>query len=516
MATTFEIHPAIGITRAGNSPKFFVGPEPGATAPPKYRDSAGRLLRQAARFRIFKCSRAADGTLRSATEITADQAQIEWTVHLANRKGASPEFPPAPSKPPLEGGRLRNAGHAARDELIIDPGPRKLTGPGGHAAFDSGSFLGTVVPLGEMRTEADGRLLVVGGFGASGSSPRGVRAPITHFANNDNWYDDMSDGPVTATVKMTGTGRAVKAKPAWVVAAPPDFAPGITNFVTLYDVAYQAAVERRWRKLPDPLSFTRDVQPILARALGYQWVLELGRRGHGPFSGFGDFSGRWPQFADPSPNEAFGRQMVVGILRDPKEPIDPGDPDLGMMPRLHNSDYAVSKSRVLRPTVSQYAILKRWAAGKFVNDLDSPPADNRLLPDALDEVSLEACSGGPFFPGIEVGGIMTDPNAYSEPFRIDAKTHQPGQLTAGNAVPWQADFLACSVDQQSQLGWWPAQRPYQVFPSVKAKTSEFWDRGVTGFRGMVKQWHDLGIVVEAKGRDGTTMFVESERRPFKT
>ena len=111
---------------------------------------------------------------------------------------------------------------------------------------------------------------------------------------------------------------------------------------------------------------------------------------------------------------------------------------------------------------------------------------------------------------------MADPKTYSEPFRVDAKTHQPGQLTAGNAVPWQADFLACSVDQQSQLGWWPAQRPYQVFPGVKSKTSEFWDRGVTGFRGMVTQWHDLGIVVEAKGPDGTTMFVESERRPFRS
>ena len=208
--------------------------------------------------------------------------------------------------------------------------------------------------------------------------------------------------------------------------------------------------------------------------------------------------------------------MVVGILRDPSKPIDAGDPDLGMMPRLHNSDYAVSQSRVLRPTVSQYAVLKRWAAGRFVNDLDHPPADDRLLPDALDQVSLEACSGGPFFPGIEVGGIMADAETYSEPFRVDAKGFQPGQLTAGNAVPWQADFLACSVDQQSQLGWWPAQRPYQVFPGVRSKTSEFWDRGVTGFRGMVEQWHELGIVVEKKRPDGTTMFVESERRPFRS
>ncbi|MDQ3898274.1 MAG: LodA/GoxA family CTQ-dependent oxidase [Actinomycetota bacterium] len=510
--TTLEIHPAIGITRAGNSPEFFVGPEPGAAPPRAYRDAAGRLLRQAARFRIFRCSRAADGTLRSATEVTTDRAEIQWTVHLANRKGASPEFPPSPSKRPLAEGRMRNARQTDRAQLVIDPGPRALTGPGDRAEFDSGSFLGTPVPLGEMRTEATGRLLVLGGFGASGSSPRGARAPITHFANNDNWYDDTSDGPVTATVKMAGAARAVKAKPAWVIAAPPDFAPGITNFVTLYDVAYQAAVERGWRRVPEKPSFTRHVQPILQRALGYQWVLELGRQGHGPFSGFGDFSSRWDQLGDPSPDSAGGRELVLGMLRDPNRPPDDSDAEFGMMPRLHHSDYGPSRSHVLRPTPTQYAVLQRWAAGQFTGDLGHPPVDDEILPDALDRVSLEACSGGPFYPGIEVGGIMGEATTYGEAFRVDAASHAPGQLTAGNAVPWQADFLACSVDAREQLGWWPAQRPYQVFPRVEAETSEFWHRGVTGFRGMVKEWHELGVVVEAEGPDGTTMFVESERR----
>ncbi len=514
--TSFEIHPAIGIARVGNSPEFFIGPEPGGSPPPKYRDRRGRLLRQAARFRVFRCTRAADGSLRSATEVTSDQAEIEWTVHVANRKGASPEFPPSPARTRREGERLRlrNADHANRAELVIDPGPRTLTGPGASAPFDSGSFLGTEVPLGEMRTEAEGSLLVLGGLGTSGTSPRGVRAPITHFANNDNWFDDVSDGPVTATVKLRGGKRAARAKPAWVITAPPDYAPGIVNFVTLYDVAYQAAVERGWRAVPDQPSFSGHVQPILHRALGYQWVLELGRQGHGPFSGFGDFSARWKSLADPSPDASFGRQLVLGMLKDPSLVPDPADPEFGMMPRLYNNDYGTTPSHVLRPTVPQYAILERWAAGQFVSDLENPPPSGDLIADALDRMSLEACSGGPFFPGIEVGGVMADAATYSEAFRVDAKNHQPGQLTAGNAVPWQADFLACSVDAQSQLGWWPAQRPYQVFPTVDSEVSEFWHRGVTGYRGMVKQWHELGVVVEAKRADGTTMFVESERRPF--
>jgi hypothetical protein len=199
-------------------------------------------------------------------------------------------------------------------------------------------------------------------------------------------------------------------------------------------------------------------------------------------------------------------------LRDPKQPVS--DDDVGFMPRLYSSDYEPFRKAVLRLTPTQYSVLERWAAGQFVNDLDHPPADDALLPDALDRTALQACSGGPFYPGIEVGRIMADPQTYSEAFRVDAQSHPAGQLTAGNAVPWQADFLACSVVAQDQLGWWPAQRPYQVLTRLDSDTTRFWDRGVTGFRGMVDEWHELGIVVEARRPDGRTVFVESERRPL--
>lgn len=510
MATAYEIHPAIGIARAGNSTDFFVGPEPGGAPPARYRDGGGSLLRQAARFRILRCDRDAHGVLRSATEVTAAHATIEWTVHLANGKAAAPEFPPSPSKAPVAGGRLRNPGQANRAALVIDPGPATVAGANQRHALDGGTFLGVPVPLGEVRTDADGRLLVLGGFGTSGSAPPGTPAPITHFANNDHWFDDMSDGSVTATVKVGARGRKTPAKPAWLICAPPDFAPPVANFVTLYDVAYQAAVDRGWRTVPDQPSFTRDVQPILARAVGYQWVLELGRRGHAAGSGMGDFASQWAMLADPSSGTAPMRQAVLRVLRDPSKPAT-GD-DTGFMPRLHASDYAVFPNHVLRPTATQYAVMTQWAAGHFVSDLDHPPADIELLPDALDRVALQACSGGPFFPGIEVWGVMADPATYSEPFRVDAAAHRPGQLTQGNAVPWQADFLACSTDAHAQLGWWPAQRPYQVLPSPEATTSQFWHRGITGYRGMVDQWHELGVVVEARAPDGRTVFVESERR----
>jgi hypothetical protein len=510
--TTFEIHPSIGIARVGTSTESFLGPEPGVAPPAKYRDGAGNLLRQAARFRVFRCDRAADGTLRSASEVTAAQGHVEWTVHLVNAKGAAEEFPPVASRA-LQPGRLRNAGHAARAELVIDPGPRTVSAPGQRAVFDSGTFLGTVVPLGEISCDADGRLQVLGGFGTSGCVPPGS-VPIGNFANNDNWHDDMSDGTVSATVSVGGSARAVAARPARVIVAPPDFAPGITNLVTLHDVAFHAAVTRGWRRPPAPPSFSRDVQPILARAVGYQWVLQLGRQGHASGSGMGDFAGQWAALADPSPANAFLRGGVLATLRDPAEPVT--NADTGRMPRLHNSDYVAFPTAVLRLTPTQYGVMKQWAAGQFAGDLDHPPVVDELLPDALDRTALEACSGGPFFPGIEVGRIMADPTTYSAAFCIDPKGPAPGQLTAGNAVPWQADFLACSVDAQPQLGWWPAQRPYQVFTKVGAPTTQFWDRGVTGFRGMVDEWNRLGVVVQAKRPDGTTVFVESERRPLQS
>ena len=62
------------------------------------------------------------------------------------------------------------------------------------AAFDSGRFARVPVPLRVVLT--DGRLPVLGGVGGSAA---GAPNP-GHFANDDDWYDDVSDGPVTTTV----------------------------------------------------------------------------------------------------------------------------------------------------------------------------------------------------------------------------------------------------------------------------------------------------------------------------
>ena len=62
MTVTYEIHPAIGIARVGSSrieseEGYFIGPEPDGSPPACYRDPAGDLRRQAARFRLFECRR---------------------------------------------------------------------------------------------------------------------------------------------------------------------------------------------------------------------------------------------------------------------------------------------------------------------------------------------------------------------------------------------------------------------------------------------------------------------------
>src|SRR5258708_34047920 len=197
MAWPFKIFPSIGVARIGNnrsnSPEdFYVGPEiPNKVIVPSngYKDSSGQVRRQAGRFRIYGWE---NGVFMG--EITSAVANITWTVELANTKAAFNRF---------EGighvGPLRNASVTDRSSLSITPGPRTIAGPNGAALFDTGLFMGIPVPLGEIQTDANGRLLVLGGFGAA-SSP--TNAPFTNFANNDGSHDDASDGPLTAAVTL--------------------------------------------------------------------------------------------------------------------------------------------------------------------------------------------------------------------------------------------------------------------------------------------------------------------------
>lgn len=86
-----KIHPAIGIARVGNSDKQpFIGPESPdqpALPPGSYKDSSGKIIRQAARFRIYGYNQAGE-VVRELTLDDEDVTEIKWSVHLANKKAA--------------------------------------------------------------------------------------------------------------------------------------------------------------------------------------------------------------------------------------------------------------------------------------------------------------------------------------------------------------------------------------------------------------------------------------------
>src|ERR1700730_422844 len=254
----YRIHPGIGVARIGNSSTedgtegYFIGPEVPdiAFVPPggKYRDDDKNIKRQGARFRIYEYTYVLVGpplwlepnpdAAAFVREITSDDADIEWHVHLANLKSKDQH------------------GNAAYN----DPGEKTIAGPNKSVDI-GGSALGANVPLGTLQTDGTGRLIVVGGFGKS-ASPQGL--PLIGLFNN-GWYDDVSDGSVRATIVMKGTGAKPAVEPAWAIVGVPGFAEPISAIVTMYDLAYDIAT-----KLPPPnmlvppttVSFTRDIYPV--------------------------------------------------------------------------------------------------------------------------------------------------------------------------------------------------------------------------------------------------------------
>jgi hypothetical protein len=488
--TTVKIYPSIGIARLGNSPtEFFIGPEiPGVRTPPAggYKDAACRIKRQAARFRLYGFDENGD----LVQEITKADATITWTAHLANTKSEWKRF-----DGPNPNASLRNSGVADRSSLKIDPGPRTLNGPNQAAGFNTGTFLGKVVPLGEMRTDADGRLLILGGFGSSGSVPAGL--PIPDYANNDGWHDDVSDGPVTAKVTLNGTVTPIDAVPAWVLCVPPDFAPPLESITSLYDTLLQVAVDKGLLPAPGNPSFSHDVFPILRRVLALQRVNQDVASAHS------SFTAAFPPGGTPAQ-----RTAIFDRIRNPN---NPNGPAAASMPLLFDD------SNQKRQTITklQYSILEKWKNGTFTDDWTGspPPPPGSITPDGLSRAALEACVGAAFFPGIEASWFLRDTFNYTEPFRLNHTGRAAGDVTKQMAVPWQADFYECLAF--NGYAWWPAQRPDDVFPEGGGGPV-LWTRDIirpyqsVGFpeshKDMVNHWHKLGFIVDKGGQ-----LVETER-----
>lgn len=385
MPATFRIHPGIGIARLGNSPtSFYIAPETTGAAPidcdangnpivvngveqrvTQYKDGNGAIRRQAARFRVFVYDGGAEGrelrvgeTLEVRSRAAGPEQDqtlkvqvngIAWSVYLANKKASWYEFLTlsgehgyTPTHP------LRNADYTNaldRQQLIIDPGPRTVQfydqyqgASQRRATFDAASSPGpasfppplqpnSISALGELIATQQGdtnRLLVLGGFGNSGSMKSGFGHPqIQAYANNDGWFDDVSDGPVGAQLLCTvlqisgvdaprdtngdlpTTSIAVD-DPAWVIVGYPRYAPEIIDVVTGDDVLYDLAVRHfayepylygdppfdgsvqpptpdelpNWRSRaqwnPEYRPYwKRDIRPLLMRPYFYQYVMDF-------------------------------------------------------------------------------------------------------------------------------------------------------------------------------------------------------------------------------------------------
>ncbi|UGX94277.1 LodA/GoxA family CTQ-dependent oxidase [Bradyrhizobium barranii subsp. barranii] len=561
-----KIHPAVGIARVGNSPNgYFIGPEiPGVFETPigGFKDVGERGLgipprikRQAARFRIFAYDEAGVGL----GEITLEDAEIEWSVHLVNSKaegdrfaGTAGEELPLGERRPRDS--WRNADIDDRASLVIDPGERHVTGQLQEACFDGGTFRGTEVPLGHIRTDEDGRLLVLGGFGKSASSNPGQT--ISNYANNDRWHDDVSDGPVKARVTLK-SGRAVDVQAAWVVVAPPDFAPSVSNVITLYDVAVDVALRHELGPVPGAAnarpSFTRDIAPIFDRLSRLAWVQD-GARGAG--TGGSDFA-NLDELAAASLER---RKIIFERFRNPNLALDSPEAkkqaSSDFVPALSgdSGDAAPNNpANWLSLTKTQYEALGKWRDGNCDSDWKGsfPEPSKEISPDGLDRAAYEACSGGAFYPGIEGGWLLRNPHAYEAPFRLSHARLRPGDVTRHMACPWQADFFEC------RWHWWPAQRPDEVLtietyrrlreiedlltdmdPSDRGveilrqeslkllKDRSSWTRGMPdedpeGDLAMIERWSQQGFVVTSdqyggafKLPDGSAALVETERERY--
>lgn len=563
--TTYRIHPAIGFARVGNSPDaWYLEPTRVGGLPTEYKPDGqevpvsqfkqdGQIKRQAARFRIYR----QEGS-GAPVELKLGQGlkSIKWTVHVANKKAAWYNFQELQGDVMLgadntyerQGVPLRNAAFAGdRRTLIIDPGPRTVRKPGEHAEFDAATAPPSythvsfppadlvpypVTTLGSMEMGPGGELLVLGGFGNAGGPPANQ---ITSFAGADGWFDDVSDGPVSAEI-VTSDGRTLRLG-AWVVSGAPKLAPEINNITSLADTFVDLGV--RYMKLCPALwdggfrstyvaCLERDVLPVFKAMKEYRWVANVDAM----------VSFATPPFdlADMSDHNRANRMALFSMLRDPgqgKGPVPPeltpqhqqlfADNGFPLMP-LNSGDNSISNTLIekfMALTPTQYFLLRQWAHGNCVSRKQDPKAgtDWSSWVNELDHACAGNVVGEPMAPGIEVTWSLRNPVVHvpKDPFRIlhEAESFnglspsrdetltgggcQPGDLTKRMAIPWQADFFDCSVQvvnfstpntnktisNASRIPlapaffayWWPAQSPYNVYEGATTAAQQALDGG---------------------------------------
>lgn len=508
---TAGIYPPIGVMRVGNSEtEYFIGPlvdEPEAkTDDYAYRDKSGALKRQAAQFRIYGFNAAG----KAVKELTADNAKIVWHSHLANQKSSWYQFQMAldiPDADTAPASMLRNINVADRNSLIIDGGAQSVSGKNVDSGHQfNGKFQGHPVYLGEMHTDEKGRLVMLGGHGVSKNIDGDIA--IT-FANNEGWYDDISDGPVTAEVEYLGV--KLKVAPAWVICAPPDYAPMQKSVRTMWDLMRDVAVSSGMLHRPARPSFKKDILPIFQRMTNLQWV----NAGFGAAFGWGgqfDYTtAKWmARLNDPSPANLEMRRTISNNFRR-YEVSGAEAPQL--WPWLYGDAISIPTVGSVRQhaTLSQLQLefLDQWVKGDFDADyvdmtgcphvpepvtLDKLPVAEQ--PDMMTKAAMEFCLADAFHPGCEMTWPMRTAGMYMAPFRLLHATKTPpvnnsyygpvmnsdvftlakgpllggqvaGGITRWMAIPWQTDTASCRDGYTSTYDpyvptFWPARVPNNV------------------------------------------------------
>jgi L-lysine epsilon oxidase-like protein len=502
------IYPAIGIARVGNSlTGWYVGPEvpdPLPLPPGSYRDDTGALKREAARFRIYGLNAA--GTV--VRELTGPDITITWTVQLANKKAAWYGFQlaldiPEASAPGSTPTTLRNAMVSDRKALAITPAARSIAGANQpEQRFDDGTFMGIPVYLGSVLTDEAGRLLVLGGHGVSASYTDAI---ANTFANNDTWYDDAADGPVTAQVILAG--KTLLVEPAWVVVAPPNYGPCRRSVRTMWDLMRDLAVQNGWLLKPKQPSFTHDILPIFERMAGLQWVNQGFAAGFG-WKGLFDLTpATIARMAKADPSQAAWRKVIANQFRtyslDSNDTVDSWAP----VPWPWVYGDAMNQPPTLSPrqhsslTDLQLSQLQQWAADNFDADYDPDRSIPRCIEDVpvaaqgdtLTKAALDFCLADAFHPGCEMTWPVRQIGMYRAPFRFAHAPADwaepdygmtltfaiasapngclgpqvPGGISRWMAVPWQCDTASCRSGYDKTYDpyvptFWPARVPNQV------------------------------------------------------
>ena len=486
----YRIFPSIGIARLGEDGDFFLGPErpgdragelqPDGTVLPltRLKDATRTKIRkQGARFHLFESN---DGTSWAPANLPAT-ATVTWTVTLENQKSAVTRSVDPPTT------FMRPQVPAGNESMVIRGGTKQVTGPNAVSTSFVGPYSTTApdgssfqvdVDLGLLRTDGQGRLIVLGGKGQS-------RAPATvpigpPFYKNPKWHDDVADGPVTAEIKLSPAAAPIQAEEgAWVIVGPPDYAPGIECVVTLYDVLRQVGISELVLPAPGSTSFDLDVAPIINRVRRLRWVHE---------------DAKWANPKLDSP-KLRSRDAADQQLRN----------DVRSLVLATESVFEGHISAAGPPfelRLFQKKFLNDWVTGNF-DDTPTTPAVG-LTPEGLTRASLQGAAGQGFCPGIEAGIIVLDKTLYTTPFdfRINHASVKAGDITALMAQPWQADFLKCNTE------WWPTQRP-DLAPQADG-AFEDWVRGANTHRLLVERHPRLGFVVQ---QGETEVFLEVERDP---